>query len=165
MNKNTALMTAALAAGAMALTTAGLAAPAFAGTEQPDPTPAPTTAAQYELPSPPTAEELAAAGLTVEGLTITPGADSYTVSADSISLANGAENAVFSIGDNRSHNGGVNYVDWVDVSAANNGAGYSVTIPIGDGDYTITVSAGYTGPDSNPLLGNLAEEGVTVPAE
>ncbi|MFB2586677.1 hypothetical protein [Herbiconiux liukaitaii] len=181
MKKNTTLVTAAFAACAMALITAGLAAPAaFATTEQtaptaqtvqteqsvpPVPAVSPTPAVDYEQPTPPTAEQLAAAGLTVKGLTITPGVDSYTVTAESISLANGATDAVFSIGDNRAHNGGVNYTDWVDITADNNGRGYSTTIPIGDGDYTVTVSAGSSAPDGSPLLGELSQEAVSVPAE
>ncbi|MFB2554114.1 hypothetical protein [Herbiconiux liangxiaofengii] len=167
MNKNTTLMTTAFVTCAMALLTAGLAAPAVFASEAPLPAPAasPTVAVDYEQPSPPSAEQLAEAGLTVTGLTITPGAGSYTISADSISLANGATDAVFSIGDNRAHNGGVNYTDWVDVTAANDGAGYTVTVPIDAGDYTVTVSAGSSSSDGSPLLGNLAEVAVTVPAE
>ncbi|TAJ49855.1 MAG: hypothetical protein EPO52_02650 [Herbiconiux sp.] len=178
MNKNTTLITTAFATGAIALITAGIAAPAaFATSETPAPSasstasPAelpsasPSPSVDYESPVAPTAEELAAAGLTVDGLTITPGIDSYTISADSIHLANGATDAVFSIGDNRAHNGGVNYTDWVDITAGNDGTGYSVTIPVDSGDYTVTVSAGSSAADGSPLLGDLAQVAVTVPAQ
>ncbi len=162
MKKNTTLMSAALITGATALITAGLAAPAVFADEPSQPAPTPTGVAETAQPVQPTAEQLAAAGLIVDGLTITPGTDSYTVTADSISLANGATDAVFSIGDNRFHNGGVNYTDWFDVTAANNGAGYTATIPITGGDYTVTLSAAYTTSDGTPLLGNLAQAPITI---
>ena len=152
-------------AAAAALLATGLVAPAaFADETAPAPASSPA-AVDYEAPVAPTAEQLAAAGLTASGLTITPGAGSYTVTIDSLSLANGVQAATLSIGDNRSHNGGVNYTDWVDVTAANNGTAYTVTIPADAGEYTVTVSAGYTAADGNPLLGNLAETSVPVAAK